>query len=120
MKKKLVAILGVAAMLVMIAGGTGAFAQDKGPAHPTLNYNGKSKKVANFPHHDHQARIGDCQVCHHKDKAGETPRACKSCHGDKADGAKPKMKDAMHKRCKGCHKKEKHGPTKCKGCHGRK
>ena len=119
MKKKLVAILSATALLVMMVGVTAVFAQDKGQAHPTIDYNGKSKKVANFPHHEHQANLGDCKICHHKSD-GTTHKACKTCHGAKADGAKPKMKDAAHKRCKGCHKKGKKGPTKCKGCHGRK
>ncbi len=84
----------------------------------TLDYNGKSKKVANFPHHDHQAQM-KCNDCHHKAAEGETPKACKTCHQAKKGDA-PKIKDAYHKKCKGCHKKEKKGPTKCGGCHKRK
>lgn len=117
MKKKIVAILSTAAMLVTMVGITGAFA-DKGPASITLDFNGKSKKVANFPHHDHQAKTGDCKTCHHKAAEGATPQACKTCH-HKKKGDAPAIKDAYHKNCKGCHKKEKHGPTKCNGCHKR-
>ncbi|MBI5788014.1 MAG: cytochrome c3 family protein [Candidatus Schekmanbacteria bacterium] len=93
-----------------------------GPASPTLDFNGKSKHVANFPHHAHQERLkGDCKVCHHKDGDTDAPKACKTCHGEKAEGEKPAMKDAYHTRCKGCHQKEGKGPNKdCKDCHERK
>jgi len=103
----------IAAIAVPVANAT-----NKGPTSVTLDYNGKKKHVANFPHHDHQAH-NDCATCHHKwDKAGD-PNPCKHCHSaKKGDG--PSIKDAYHKKCKGCHKKEKKGPTKCKGCHGRK
>jgi len=121
MKKKLMGISLVVMLLVAAVVIPVAKATNKGPDSVTLDFNGKKKHVANFPHHDHQARVhDDCSVCHHKWDKHSDPKACKSCHGEKADGAKPKMKDAYHKRCKGCHKKEKKGPTKCKGCHGRK
>ncbi len=118
MKKKTVAILSAAALLVSMVGATAVCASDTGPDHMTLNYNGKSKSVKNFPHHEHQAKTGDCKTCHHKSKDGETPRACKTCHHAKKGDA-PAIKNAYHKRCKGCHKKEKKGPTKCNGCHKR-
>ena len=116
MKRKIVAILSTVALSVMVVGGS-AFATDKGPANPTLDFNGKSKKVANFPHHEHQTRLGDCKTCHHKSD-GSTHRACKSCHQGKKGDA-PAIKSAYHKNCKGCHKKGKKGPTKCNGCHKR-
>ncbi len=117
MKKRAVAILSVVALLVMMVGVTGVFAQDKGPATMTIDFNHKSKKVANFGHHEHQAHM-KCTECHHKAAEGATPKACKTCH-HKKKGDAPSIKDAYHKRCKGCHKKEKHGPTKCNGCHKR-
>jgi hypothetical protein len=71
LKKRAVAILSVVALLVMMVGVTGVFATDKGPASMTLDYNGKSKKVANFPHHDHQGK--GCKTCHHKAHEGASP-----------------------------------------------
>lgn len=117
MKKRTIAIISVVAMLIMAFSVSGAFASDKGPASVNLDFNGKSKHVNNFPHHDHQAKVGDCKTCHHKSD-GTTHKACKTCHHDKKGDA-PAMKDAMHERCKGCHKKGKKGPTKCNDCHNR-
>ncbi|MDF1579753.1 MAG: cytochrome c3 family protein [Desulfuromonadales bacterium] len=63
-----------------------------------------------FPHQAHQATVADCTTCHHK---GVEAGACASCH----DGKKaPKAKNAFHKLCKNCHKKDG-GPTGCKDCH---
>lgn len=94
--------------------------QDRGPANPTLDYNGKGFKVVNFPHHDHQNRAGGCMTCHHADKPEARPRACRTCHDGEAQGRRPQIKDAYHARCIGCHKEVKKGPTACMDCHGRK
>ena len=64
-----------------------------------------------FPHAAHQAKVADCMSCHHQ---GVEAGACSSCHGV-TEGV-PSVKDALHKQCKSCHKKES-GPTSCKSCH---
>ena len=87
-----------------------AVAADKGPAEVKLE---AKMGTVTFPHAEHQGFISDCKTCHHTGGY----EACDSCHGDAADGAKPKYKDAIHNNCKGCHKEMKKGPTKCGGCH---
>ena len=94
--------------------------EDLGPSNPTLDYNGADMKVVNFTHHDHQKKLGNCSVCHHASKPGQSHSACRKCHDDQAHGNQPKIKDAYHKRCAGCHKETGKGPTACMGCHGRK
>jgi predicted CXXCH cytochrome family protein len=79
-----------------------------------------------FPHKVHSGLEGvSCTSCHHTLKEGATPQACSSCHDPKMekDGA-PKLKDAVHNNCYGCHQEKadagmKSGPLKkdCKACH---
>ena len=115
MKRSVVTILSVAAVLLVpvLAGAVG------GPEVITIQEVKKAMPPVVFPHHEHQKRLGDCKVCHHKQEAGKEPRACAQCHGKVKEA--PAFKDAMHKRCKGCHKKEaaagKPAPTKCMQCH---
>ncbi len=80
----------------------------------------KSKAAVTFDHKAHADTLKKCSVCHHKsDEAGKGASKCFSaeCHGAKAEGKKLDMKEAYHKTCKGCHQKEKKGPTKCDDCH---
>ncbi len=72
-----------------------------------------------FPHKAHAER-DKCVTCHHTTKEGEAAKACTDCHGK--DPKAPKMQDAAHKLCKGCHEKTvaagKKAPGKeCKACH---
>lgn len=81
-------------------------------------------------HKAHVDKYGlKCEDCHHRIKEGEKPtKGCKSCHDLKEKkGKKVILKNAYHKRCKGCHKEKakeakegKKPPTKCKECHGEK
>lgn len=106
MKKFLVLL----AVFAIVGSALVAVAADKGPAE--VKFEVKMGTVT-FPHHEHQ-EITDCVTCHHNGDAEKGAAACRSCH----DGKKaPKAKDAFHKVCKDCHKKEKKGPTKCKECH---
>ena len=76
----------------------------------------KTKPAVTFDHKAHADRVkGNCKACHHKDEAGKEQK-CSACHGAKADGKKVELKEAFHKTCKDCHKKE-NGPSKCDGCH---
>jgi DnaJ-class molecular chaperone len=125
-KKKLVVFAVMLAMGCVGVFASRTFAENKGPETVTLDYNKAKKKVENFNHKKHQEEIvkGDCKVCHHKKEEGKDARTCASCHADKSQEIKDskgkvmKIQDAYHERCKGCHKKEKKGPTKCKECHG--
>jgi len=105
--KKLLVFL---AIVAVVGTAFAAIAADNGPAEIKLD---KAKMgVVTFQHATHQG-LTECKTCHHTG-GYET---CDSCHGEKADGAKLKYKDAIHNTCKGCHKEMKKGPTKCKGCH---
>lgn len=68
-----------------------------------------------FSHAKHKAQA--CAKCHHKEKDGKKEVACHECHKAQKEGNTPKAKDAFHDSCKGCHKKDKKGPTKCNDCH---
>ncbi len=80
-----------------------------------------------FKHKEHADRIGDCITCHHKLEGDALPQACTVCHMEKeVKEEAPKLKDAVHNKCQGCHQEkadagEKTGPLKgakeCKSCH---
>lgn len=78
----------------------------------------KVKTAVVFPHKAHADRIKNCAECHHKDAAGKE-QSCFACHKAEKKGDVVSMKDAMHTKCQGCHKKDatKKAPTKCDGCH---
>jgi len=115
MKLKLLVIL--VSITAMIAGAMKANSmatQDKGAEYIELA-GGKRGKVP-FPHHQHQARLDDCQICH-----AVFPQKSGSIKKLQADG-KLKKKHVMNKLCTKCHKEKKRagqksGPTSCKQCH---
>lgn len=78
----------------------------------------KVKTAVVFPHKAHADRIKNCAECHHKDAAGKE-QSCFACHKAEKKGDVVSMKDVMHTKCQGCHKKDatKKAPTKCDGCH---
>lgn len=120
MKKTAVIIV---AVLGLMWGATLAIA-GQGPETITIDVVKKAMPAVVFQHHKHQERVkGDCIKCHHKEKPGTTAmRPCRQCHGKIKEA--PKFKDAMHKRCKSCHKEMKaagkNPPLKCSGCHTKK
>ena len=61
----------------------------------------KSKPEVTFDHKGHAKRIGLCQTCHHMPDSEK----CSDCHEVKSTGAAPSFSEAMHIRCRGCHKK---------------
>ncbi len=85
----------------------------------TIKFETKMGTVT-FPHKAH-AEKEKCATCHHTTKEGEAVKACTDCHGK--DPKAPKMQDAAHKLCKGCHEKTvaagKKAPNAkdCKSCH---
>ena len=81
----------------------------------------KTKAPVAFDHKAHGAKVTACKACHHKDEAGKEQKCSSAkCHGAKAEGKKVDVKEAFHKQCKDCHKKEKKGPVKCDECHPKK
>ncbi|MBZ5639134.1 MAG: cytochrome c family protein [Acidobacteriia bacterium] len=88
----------------------------------TIKFDTKMGTVT-FPHKAHVDKGAKCEECHHTLKAGEAPQACTACHGKEPKGQVPKMMDAAHKLCKGCHEKSvaagKKAPDSknCKSCH---
>lgn len=95
---------------------------------------GKLRRPAiDFAHEDHAEALGDlgCGACHHApdEKTGkliyieDEEVSCGECHGRKAEGGTPALREAFHLSCTGCHRamiKEKDvfkGPTTCGECH---
>jgi len=78
---------------------------------------GKQGTVA-FPHHKHQNKLGDCQICH-----AVFPQKKDAIEQMKAQG-KLKPKDVMNKQCLKCHRAARKagnhsGPVSCMKCHKR-
>lgn len=93
---------------------SGTSVENKGAAEITLP-GGKSGPVP-FPHHQHQDKLVDCQICHslYPQKAGIIEEL-------KAAGTL-KKKQVMNRQCTKCHKQKKKegiktGPTTCAKCH---
>ncbi len=128
--RKLVGLL-VALMVGLVFCGT-AVSSDNGPDVIVL----KAKKGnVTFPHRDHQEKLKiKCGECHHGKtadwkqvpyKKGMKIHECKECHNKQMPVKKlNSVAKAMHKNCKGCHKKmhKKYpkAPVKCKQCHVKK
>ncbi|MGD8990321.1 MAG: cytochrome c3 family protein [Desulfobacterales bacterium] len=112
-----ICLLLAAAMLVFTAASLalgGALAENKGAAEITLP--GGSRGPVPFPHHQHQDKLVDCNICHslYPQKAGIIEEL-------KAAGTL-KKKQVMNKQCTKCHKQKKTeglkaGPTTCVKCH---
>ena len=104
--------------ILMVAPGSAATSgiatENKGAAEFKLP--GGKRGLVPFPHHRHQDKLGDCEICHSvfPQKAGIIKKL-------KAQG-KLKKKYVMNKLCTKCHKQKKRegikaGPTTCKKCH---
>ena len=68
-----------------------------------------------FAHQAHVDKGVACTDCHHKEKAGDTPKPCSTCHKD-TKGDTPKMSDAFH----GADNESLPSLQSCIGCHARK
>jgi hypothetical protein len=72
-----------------------------------------------YSHDDHMDEYASsCTDCHHGPDIEPEPGACNQCHGEKADGDTPSLRDAVHVKCASCHadmyEKKLDG---CKDCH---
>jgi hypothetical protein len=104
-------------MLIAAAGLIAAMAvaaENKGAGQ--INIDGGSRGDVPFPHHAHQDRLNDCNICHSVfPQETEALRKLKDS-GDLAP------KHVMNKQCIKCHKAEKkagnkNAPTTCSKCH---
>jgi len=93
---------------------SGIAVENKGAAEIKLP--GGTRGLVPFPHHRHQDKLGDCEICHSffPQKAGIIKEL-------KAQG-KLKKKHIMNTLCTKCHRQKKKeglkgGPTTCAKCH---
>jgi hypothetical protein len=94
--------------------GLSAAEQNKGAENITLD--GGNRGKVPFPHHRHQEKIADCEICH-----STFPQEAGIIEKLKVEG-QLKKKYVMNKLCTKCHKEkknagEKAGPTTCAKCH---
>ena len=116
MKIRILVLLCVG-MLVAAAGSVAVSSvatKNKGAAEIKL-LGGKRGPVP-FPHHQHQDKLGDCDICH-----SVFPQKAGIIEALKSEG-KLKKKHVMNKLCTKCHKQRKKegiksGPTTCAKCH---
>ncbi len=92
----------------------GMAVENKGAAQLTLT--GGTQGGVFFPHHQHQNKLEDCQVCH-----SAFPQEKGAIDKMKKEG-KLKSKAVMNKQCIKCHRAEKKegnpsGPLTCSKCH---
>ncbi len=107
-----VCLLSLFFLLSVIA--VGMAVENKGAAQMSLT--GGTQGMVAFPHHQHQTRLGDCQVCH-----SAFPQENGAIDKMKKEG-KLKSKAVMNKQCIKCHRAEKKagnpsGPLTCLKCH---
>jgi len=91
-----------------------ATVENKGAAQIKLP--GGTRGVVPFPHHQHQDKLGDCEICH-----SVFPQKAGIIEALKAQG-KLEKKHVMNKLCTQCHRQKKRegtktGPTTCAKCH---
>jgi hypothetical protein len=136
MKKGIIVFAILIAFGAAVMVGTGAIAQASGQkvaAEFSIDdplFKKKKKAPVKFTHETHVKKYKiKCADCHHvfKDgknvfKEGDKVDKCAACHKSptKNEGKMLSLKNAFHKNCQGCHKKEKKGPTKCNECHPKK
>ena len=78
-----------------------------------------------FDHKTHSSESGygiSCGECHHTLSEDEYDEAgsCSECHEpDEGDEEVPKLSDAFHQQCTGCHEEYGAGPLEkeCSACH---
>ena len=103
-------LFGAAASVVLSA----APVENKGAAE--IKIPGGTRGSVLFPHHRHQNKLVDCNICH-----SVFPQKAGGIQELKSQG-KLKKKQVMNKLCTKCHKEKKRegiktGPTTCTKCH---
>ena len=88
----------------------------------------RQRPPAVFRHDEHNenAKIEECNECHHIYEDGEKvedesseDQSCADCHSENGSDEQPRLIKAFHLNCKGCHQSAKKGPIMCGGCHVR-
>jgi Zn finger protein HypA/HybF involved in hydrogenase expression len=124
-KNELKLAYGVAVCLLVIGVVSYAAFPLKAPEEPLrLMYQVTAGNVL-FNHKMHTAEEGyglSCEDCHHEILDGESdvPMPCLECHDrEEGDEEMPKLADAFHQQCAGCHEDYEAGPAKeeCAKCH---
>jgi len=90
------------------------------PAKMKLGHLASQFGPAPFDHSQHVGVTEHCDECHHHSKDFEVAPPCRSCHNTAETEAGSKrlgLKDAYHKQCMDCHKKQGKGPMGCTECH---
>jgi len=89
----------------------------------------RPKPPVPFSHRLHKTRGVACTQCHHEFQGrrnvwheGQPVEKCRACHGLRPEAGRLDLKNAYHRRCKGCHlhlqqQGRPAGPIKCQGCH---
>jgi len=92
----------------------GAATQNRGAAE--IDLPGGTRGLVPFPHHQHQDKLGNCEICH-----SVFPQKTGIIGELKAQG-KLEKKQIMNTLCIKCHRQKKRegvkaGPTTCAKCH---
>lgn len=101
-------------LVILVCGSAVVFAvENKGADQIKIS---ATKGTVSFPHHEHQNKLGDCQLCHNL-----YPQVKGSIDQMKVEG-KLQSKDVMNKQCLKCHRDYKKadkpsGPVSCSECH---
>jgi hypothetical protein len=115
MKRIVFLSLVIAILSIIIIAGNNSNKKD------IIIFHGEKNGDVSFNHlHHTQLPNVKCTDCHHKFEQPDNYQSCRSCHGIKADIAKPVK--IFHKLCLECHKKNKDNPKtprKCKDCHSK-
>lgn len=89
----------------------------------------RQKPPVKFSHRVHKDRGVACILCHHEYRErrnvwhkGLPAPKCQTCHGLRPEARRPDLKNAFHRRCKGCHLRlgqqgRPGGPIECRDCH---
>jgi hypothetical protein len=111
MKTRLVVVLLAAVALIA---SMAVAAENKGADQ--ISIDGGARGNISFPHHAHQTRLKDCNICHAV--FPQEPDALRKLK----DSGQLIQKQVMNKQCIACHKAEKKAgnkaaPTTCSKCH---
>lgn len=122
--KKLLGCIAVALLAVSPGLAAAAGKVPEGKESLTLESMSKAREASGkkvlkgpvpFAHQAHVDKGVACTDCHHKEKTGESPQACSTCHKD-TKGDAPKISDAFH----GGENDSLPSLLSCIGCHARK
>jgi hypothetical protein len=106
-----------ACILAITYTGVATLSPEDPPETAVIGSLAKIYQPVTFSHGMHALVADDCASCHHHSEPDQTP-SCKECHGSRPNI--PKLKDAYHGQCMGCHKEMGMGPTSCAECHTKK